>query len=143
MKLTKQQLKDIIKESVERHSKSFILKQRLDKINQELKQLNENEDFEVSPKEEVEEKESIFDSKPGETVILNFDGVTIKIERQLDDLFKVVDAAESQKIEEGDYVKIQGDDSLDKGKTFKFSIYRKTNLPYETNELQSWKIIKN
>ncbi len=143
MKITREELKNIIKESIEKHSKTLTLKQRLDKINKELKSLNENEELEVSPQEEIKEKESIFDSKPGETVILNFDGVTIKIERQLDDLFKVVDAAESQKIDDGDYIKIQGEDSLEKGKTYKFSIYRKTNLPYETNELQSWKIIKN
>jgi hypothetical protein len=143
MKITREELKNIIKESIEKHSKTLTLKQRLDKINKELNSLNENEELEVSPQEEIKEKESIFDSKPGETVILNFDGVTIKIERQLDDLFKVVDAAESQKIDDGDYIKIQGEDSLEKGKTYKFSIYRKTNLPYETNELQSWKIIKN
>ena len=143
MKITKEELRGIIKESIQRHSEIFVLKQKLNKINKELRRLNENEDLEVSPQEEMEDKESIFDSKPGETIILNFDGVTIKIERQLDDLFKVVDAAESQKIDDGDYIKIQGEDSLEKGKTYKFSIYRKTNLPYETNELQSWKIIKN
>jgi hypothetical protein len=143
MKITKSELKEIIKESVIKNSKLIELKNKLNKVNLELKKLNENEEFEVSPQEVVEKSESIFDSKPGETVILNFEGVTIKIERQLDDLFKVVDAAESQKIKDGDYIKVQGDDNLESGKTFKFKIYRETNLPYETNVLQSWKIIKN
>jgi hypothetical protein len=94
-------------------------------------------------KENPTSSESIFDSKPGETVILNFEGVTIKMERQLDDLFKIVDAAESEKLKDGDYIKIQGNDTLNPGKSFKFIIYRETPLKYETNPLESWKIIKN
>ena len=98
----------------------------------------------LSQKEvEKEYTESIFDSKQGETVILNFEGVTLKMERQLDDLFKIVDAAESEKLKDGDYIKIKGNDSLLPGKSFKFVIYRETPMKYETNPLESWKIIKN
>lgn len=105
------------------------------------------ESYEEMNSQNTQEKEtsseSIFDSKPGETVILNFEGVTIKLERQLDDLFKVVDAAESEKLKDGDYIKIQGNDTLNPGKSFKFIIYRETPLKYETNPLETWKIIKN
>ena len=89
-----------------------------------------------------EKQESIFDAKPGETVIFNFQDVTIKVQRQLDDLFKVTDASESKKLKDGDYVKIQGNDTLANGKKFKFIILREA-LKYETNPLQSWKVIKN
>lgn len=146
MKITKEELKELIKESVSKFQKKTILENRLKAIKAELDYLNENEAIMPTTEEEpkVEQKsESIFDSKPGETVILNFEGVTIKIERQLDDLFKVVDAAESKKIKDGDYVKIQGNDTLEAGKSFKFMIYRETPLKYETNPLNSWKIIKN
>jgi hypothetical protein len=147
MKITKNELKNMIKESVDKYKNQYLLQRRLNEVKEELKKLNEDDSF-VQSNEEIQDvepqsKESIFDSKPGETIIMNFDGVTIKLERQLDDLFKVVDAAESKKLSDGDYVKIQGNDSLEQGKNYKFVIYRETPLKYETNPLQSWKIIKN
>jgi hypothetical protein len=93
--------------------------------------------------QQEEENESIFDARPGETVIFNFQDVTIKLQRQLDDLFKVVDAAESKKLSDGDYIKIQGNDQLKKGRTFTFNIYRVAGLKYESNPLVAWKVIKN
>lgn len=92
---------------------------------------------------EVEESESIFDARPGETVIFNFQDVTIKVQRQLDDLFKVVDAAESKKLKDGDYIKIKGNDILKRGRKFSFSIFREAGIRYESNSLLSWKVIKN
>lgn len=89
-----------------------------------------------------EKQESIFDAKPGETIIFNFQDVTIKVQRQLDDLFKVTDASESKKLKDGDYIKIQGNDTLANGKKFKFVILRQA-LNYESNPLVSWKVIKN
>ena len=147
MKITKNELRNMIKESVDKYKNQYFLQKRLEEVRDELNQLNEDDSFAQSNEEvqeiEPQSKESIFDSKPGETIIMNFDGVTIKLERQLDDLFKVVDAAESKKLSDGDYVKIQGNDSLEQGKNYKFVIYRETPLKYETNPLQSWKIIKN
>jgi hypothetical protein len=163
MKLTKTELRGLIKESINKHIKKQNLEERKKAIQDELNTLYENEAMlapgvpapsvasapevsnEAPESAEVEEtpSESIFDSKPGETVILNFEGVTLKIKRQLDDLFKVVDAAESKKLKDGDYVKIQGNDTLDAGRSFNFIIYRQTPLNYETNPLNSWKIIKN
>jgi hypothetical protein len=90
----------------------------------------------------AEKQESIFDAKPGETIIFNFQDVTIKVQRQLDDLFKVTDASESKKLKDGDYIKIQGNDTLANGKKFKFVILRQA-LNYESNPLVSWKVIKN
>jgi hypothetical protein len=147
MKITKNELRNMIKDSVDKYKNQYFLQKRLEEVRDELNQLNEDDSFAQSNEEvqeiEPQSKESIFDSKPGETIIMNFDGVTIKLERQLDDLFKVVDAAESKKLSDGDYVKIQGNDSLEQGKNYKFVIYRETPLKYETNPLQSWKIIKN
>jgi FKBP-type peptidyl-prolyl cis-trans isomerase len=151
MKITRTELKNMIRESVARKVLEESLKIRKQQLENELQYLNEDDMNIAAPisntaaetKEEVEEKESVFDSKPGETVIMNFEGVTIKIQRQLDDLFKVVDATESKKLREGDYIKVQGNDTLQKGKSFKFSIFRETPLKYETNPLDSWKIIRN
>lgn len=147
MIVTKSELRNMIKESVDKYKNQYLLEKRLNEVKKELSYLNEDDSFMQSNQESQEidsqPKESIFDSKPGETIIMNFDGVTVKLERQLDDLFKVVDAAESKKLSDGDYVKIQGNDSLEQGKIYKFLIYRETPLKYETNPLQSWKIIKN
>lgn len=90
-----------------------------------------------------EKQESIFDTKPNETIILNFQDVTIKVQRQLDDLFKVVDASESQKLKDGDYIKIKGNDILQQGREFKFVIFRDADVVYDSNALQTWRIIKN
>tara|TARA_B100000900_G_C20589452_1_gene721036 strand:+ start:1967 stop:2314 length:348 start_codon:yes stop_codon:yes gene_type:complete len=114
------------------------------KINKKIiRQLIKESFEEMMEKQKAETSDSIFDIKPGQTVILNFEGVTLKMERQLDDLFKIVDAAESEKLKDGDYIKVQGNDNLDSGKSFKFVIYRETPLKYETNPLESWKVIKN
>lgn len=141
MKVTKSELKSLIKESVKKHIQKEYLHDKLKYINIELNKLNENEEYQET--EVAESSESIFDSKPGETVILNFEGVTLKLQRQLDDLFRVADASESKKLKDGDYVKIQGNDTLEHGKEYTFLIYRQTELDYETNPLESWKIVKN
>ena len=114
------------------------------KINKKIiRQLIKESFEEMIEKQKPEASDSILDIKPGQIVILNFEGVTVKMERQLDDLFKIVDASESEKLKDGDYVKVQGNDSLDSGKSFKFIIYREAPLKYETNPLESWKVIKN
>jgi hypothetical protein len=98
----------------------------------------------ISDKKEEEAKtESLFDAKPGQIVIFNFEGMTVKLQRQLDDLFKVVDAAESHKLKDGDYLKAKGNDVLQPGKKMVFSILREIPAKYETRPLISWKIIKN
>ena len=114
------------------------------KINKKIiRQLIKESFEEMIEKQKLEASDSILDIKPGQIVILNFEGVTVKMERQLDDLFKIVDASESEKLKDGDYVKVQGNDRLDSGKRFKFIIYREAPLKYETNPLESWKVIKN
>lgn len=103
-------------------------------LNENKKSLNE---------EKEQKKESIFDAKPGETIIFNFDGITIKLKRQLDDLFKVVDASESHKLKDGDYLKAKGNDVLETGRKFKFAILREIPVKYETRPLSGWNIIRN
>ena len=93
--------------------------------------------------EKNDKQESIFDTRPNETIIFNFQDVTIKVQRQLDDMFKVVDANESKKLKVGDYIKIQGNDILQQGREFKFAIYRDAGVVYQSNPLMSWRIIKN
>lgn len=151
MVVTKSELRNMIKESVDKYKNQYLLEKRLNEVKKELSYLNEDDSFMQSNQESQEidsqpkpkEKESIFKiSEPGETIIMNFDSVTIKLERQLKDLFKVVEASESKKLSDGDYVKIQGNDYLEQGKSYEFLIYRETPLKYETNPLQDWKIIK-
>lgn len=152
-------LKTLIHKEVVKREKKLTLESEKKKIMDALNKINEGSEIASAPNAgtvtpvagagqtatapKQEKSESIFDSKPGETVIFNFDGdVTIKLQRQLDDLFKVTDASESKKLKDGDYVKIQGNDTLAVGKSFKFQILR-VALPYQSNPINSWKIIKN
>jgi hypothetical protein len=92
---------------------------------------------------EGEESESIFDAKPGETIIFNFQDVTLKVQRLWNDLFMITDAATSKKLQDGDVVQIKGNDILKAGRTFKFDVLRPTEVNYQSNALTDWKIIKN
>jgi hypothetical protein len=152
MKITKTELKELIKESLNNNIKKIELLKKLNSIEKELAFLNENEGMpvlnqtneysNVAPTEEKsQDSQSIYDvaKNPGSTIILNFEGVTIKLQRQFEDLFKVVDAENSGKLEEGDYVKLKGNDTLEEGKVIEFEVYRRTELKYKTNPLQSWK----
>ena len=154
IEITRDELNSLIQESVVRQEQKLALEMKKNKILKELEHLNEDvatatpsgTPATTSPDKgavpPAEKQESIFDAKPGETVIFNFQDVTIKVQRQLDDLFKVTDASESKKLKDGDYIKIQGNDTLANGKKFKFVILRQA-LNYESNPLQSWKVIKN
>lgn len=93
--------------------------------------------------EQKEESESIFDAKPGETIIFNFQDVTLKVQRLWNDLFMITDAATSKKLKDGDVVQIKGNDTLEAGKSFKFDVLRPTEVNYQSNPLTNWKIIKN
>jgi hypothetical protein len=152
MKITKTELKELIKESLNNNIKKIELLKKLNSIEKELAFLNENEGMPVlnqtneysnvvPTEEKSQDSQSIYDvaKNPGSTIILNFEGVTIKLQRQFEDLFKVVDAENSGKLEEGDYVKLKGNDTLEEGKVIEFEVYRRTELKYKTNPLQSWK----
>lgn len=93
--------------------------------------------------EKTKETESIFDAKPGETIIFNFQDVTLKVQRLFNDLFMITDAATSKKLKDGDVVQIKGNDTLESGKSFKFDVLRPTEVNYQSNPLVNWKIIKN
>jgi hypothetical protein len=77
-----------------------------------------NEQVGIAPETKEEKRESILDARPGEIVILNFEGITIKVQRQLGDLFKVLDASESHKLKDGDYIMAKGNDIFEKGRKF-------------------------
>src|ERR1035437_425507 len=154
MEIKKSELAELVKNQVIKESKKVELENKIKAIEKELSLLNEDvstqnvamptaapTNYSQAPAEQ-EESESIFDAKPGEIIIFNFRDVTVKAQRQLDDLFKITDAAESKKLKEGDYVKVQGNDLLMKGKQIKFVILREA-LRYESNPLSSWRIIKN
>ena len=150
LEIKRSELNSLIQEEVIKQEKKLALESKKATIINKIDKLNEDNLTPVVAQptmttpnvEKSEKQESIFDAKPGETVIFNFQDVTIKVQRQLDDLFKVTDASESKKLKDGDYVKIQGNDTLANGKKFKFIILREA-LKYETNPLQSWKVIKN
>jgi len=137
MKIKQSEISRLVKESIKRNKKKSQLKEKIEELEQKLHNINEQEN------QAEDKRESIFDAKPGEIVVLSFDGVTIKIQRQLDDLFKIIDASESEKLKDGDYIKPQGDDTLIPGKKFKFSVLRAIDAPYITNPLVDWKIIQN
>ena len=147
LKIGKNELDNLIKEEIIKQDKKLLIKKRISEVEEQLNELvnapvmqQTNAGAGAGVKEE--KQESIFDAKPGETVVFNFQDVTIKLQRQLDDLFKVSDAMESTHLKDGDYVKIQGNDTLQKGKEFKFMILRQA-VKYKTNPLMSWKVIKN
>jgi hypothetical protein len=152
LEIKRSDLNALIHKAVEKQEAKLTLESKKAEL---LRQLNEIDANQPGPNTNVpsqgtapattttaEKQESIFDAKPGETIIFNFQDVTIKVQRQLDDLFKVTDASESKKLKDGDYIKIQGNDTLANGKKFKFVILRQA-LNYESNPLVSWKVIKN
>jgi len=142
MKITKSELKELIKESVAKFQKKEILENRVKEINAKIKFLNEDEvamqDVEVS----TEEKGNIFDTKLGEILILNFEGRTLKLKRVWDALFLVTDGFESTHLNTGDYVEMQGNPDLNAGREYTFKVYKPTR-DVETSALQSWKVVKN
>lgn len=147
MKVSKEEIQEMKKDIINKNEQKALLEAKINQIKGELSKLNEalsvdDAVFQQRPKAEQKE-ESIFDAKPGEIIAFNFQDVTIKAQRQLDDLFKITDANESQKLKEGDYIKIKGNDVLKQGKKFTFSILREIPLKYESNPLVSWRFIKN
>ncbi len=142
MKVTKSQLKNLIKESVKSYVEKESLKNRLNNINKELYKLNENEEMEAVMTQTSESSETIFDTKPGEILILNFEGRTLKLRRVWDALFLVSDGFESTHLNTGDYVELQGNPDLTVGREYTFKVYKPTRN-VESSALQSWKIAKN
>src|ERR1035437_4860956 len=157
LEIKRSDLNALIHKAVEKQEAKLTLESKKNELLSQIKQLNEENvgqpavagqpapntnipapNSPITPTATSNEKqESIFDAKPGETIIFNFQDVTIKVQRQLDDLFKVTDASESKKLKDGDYIKIQGNDTLASGKKFKFVILRQA-LNYESNPLASW-----
>lgn len=120
--------------------------ENLNKIIEEKLKLLKEDDGQMSAELDVEkdsQKESIYDAKPGNTLIIDFENVTIKLQRVYDDLFRVIDAAESKQLKNNDYIKIEGNDILEQGKKFTFKIFREANVKYESNPIKGWRIIKS
>ncbi len=160
-------LRQMVKESVNKKIKIDELNEQIEKLRQELQTLDENqlnefrEDGPATPsvqstftppsyqpqqqmqQQSSDKKESLFDARPGDTVIFNFQDVTIKAKRLYDDYFQVIDNHESAKLESGDIIKVQGNDQLQNGREFWFTIYRKIGKPYKSNPLVGWRIMKN
>ena len=90
-----------------------------------------------------EEKESILQVKIGAPILLAFQKVNIKIKRIYNDYFMVDDARLSMKLHKGDILKVEGNDILEKGRVFRFVVFRKLSSDYESNPLDKWIIIKN
>ncbi len=167
IQISRSELNALVQAEVVKQEKKLALEQKKAKLMESLKKLNENTlaggpsavgsaviDTPVAepiggpapvPAEAPvsEEKESIFDAKPGETIIFNFQDVTLKVQRLWNDLFMISDAATSKKLKDGDVVQIKGNDTLEAGKSFKFDVLRPTEVNYQSNPLTNWKIIKN
>lgn len=123
----------------------IILENLQEIIKERLSVLKEEESMPSGDLEnqESKDKESIYDAKPGNTLIIDFENVTIKLQRVYDDLFKVIDAAESKQLKNNDYIKVEGNDILDQGKKLTFKIFREANIKYESNPIKDWRIIKS
>ena len=70
MKVTKSQLKNLIKESIKTHIKKEGLKNRLNTISEELNKLNEDEEMEFMAQEVSESSETIFDTGVGSKILI-------------------------------------------------------------------------
>lgn len=90
----------------------------------------------------TEKLESVFDTRPNDIIIFNFQDCTIKLRRISDDLFQVIDAEESLKLQDGDYIQIKGNDIIQNGRQFVFTILRKA-INYKSRPLVGWRIVKN
>lgn len=158
MKIKKAELMSLIEESVIKQKKKLQIEAKIKDLEGKLISLNETAvGISPAPMQDVmqdnpvlnapgsegkaEKRESIFDARYGDIIIFNFQDVTIKVQRLANDLFQIIDAAESKKLKEGDYIQIKGNDIIEKGRRFKFSILRKA-IDYESNPLVGWKIIK-
>jgi hypothetical protein len=168
MEIKKSELKALVHKAVEKQGKKSLLESKRAEILNKIKQINEdaattnlasviknssqtdtNPPIQpgtqttpaAAPTIKAEKQESLFDAKPGETVILNFQDITFKVQRLHDDLFKVVDSA-STKIHNGDFLILKGPGDLIPGKEFQFMVLREAPS-YQSNALQTWKIIKN
>jgi len=123
-----------------------VILENLNKIIEErlsiLKEFELDNSAEIEKETETKE-ESIYDAKPGNTLIIDFENVTIKIQRVYDDLFKVIDASESEQLKNNDYIKVVGNDLLETGKKMNFKIFREINVKYESNPIKNWRIIKS
>lgn len=117
--------------------------ENLSKIIEERLHILKEEGEEIDRDAPTEETESIYDAKPGNTLIIDFENITIKLQRVHDDLFKVTDAASSEVLKNNDYVKVEGNDILGKDKKMTFRIFREIQLKYESNAIQDWRIIKS
>lgn len=117
--------------------------ENLSKIIEERIQILKEEGAEINMDAPSQETESIYDAKPGNTLIIDFENITIKLQRVHDDLFKVTDAAGSEVLKNNDYVKVEGNDILGKDKKMTFRIFREIQLKYESNAIQDWRIIKS
>lgn len=117
-----------------------IIQERLNSLMEVDSSLVSNDEMDTDTKPK---SESIYDAKPGNTLIIDFENVTIKLQRVYDDLFKVIDAAESKQLKNNDYIKIEGNDLLEQGKKFTFRIFREASMKYESNPIRDWRIIKS
>jgi len=162
MIIKKNELFALISEEVKRQQKKKMLEERLAQIQGELKDLESSpimiseEDLTNSGamglsttqdemNQDTPQEESIFSCNFGEILMLHFNGnITIKLQRQLGDFFKVIEADDSQQLKRDDFLQVKGQNSkLSVNKSLTFPIIRDTGLTYQSRELKSWEIIKN
>ena len=96
-------------------------------------------------KKEIE-PESIYSSKPGQGLVLNFQDTTIKVARQHDNIFKVTDATQSKVLKDGDLIQLiieKGEHKWEVGRKYRFKfLNRQEGKAYDSNALMSWEHVK-
>ena len=173
MIIKKNELLSLIQEEVKKQDRKQSLQIRIQELEQEINELNNNSvllnEFlgaelpgpyptQYTPpgtpeqqlaksggKKEVE-PESIYDSKPGQGLVLNFQDVTIKVSRQHDNIFKVTDSTQSKVLQDNDLIQVvidKGEHKWEKGKEYTFKLLnRLEGKVYHTNPLMSWEHVK-
>ena len=163
-KYTAREIKSLITEEIQQQIRINKLLEAKKKITNDLNVLleefrtsNNNVFYQEPEVKKGGKNETIFHTKPGNVISLSFQDIKgLKLRRQKrstpgmidnDLMWKVEDAANSTRLKKGDYLEIEGNDNLEQGNTFVFSIYRPTEngdslkpigIKYETSPLTSW-----
>lgn len=163
MILKKEALFQMIQEEVIRQSKKQQIAKRIQEIVNEIAEIDSNSyminEFQSSaitnfPANDVQQDAdddtmSFYEVKPGQALLLNFEGLTLKLSRQSDDVFKVMDGSQSKQLQDNDLIQVSlpqghtGEHVWRKGSEYDFKfLTRNVGQRYHTNKLKSWEIVR-
>lgn len=107
-------------------NKKRILEDRIKEIDQLIKEMDESSDIRAK---------SLRDYSIGDNVVIKFRDVQIILKKESSDLYKVVSSGNSQKLKNGDYLKLNDPNSrLEIGEKIGFTVIRPA-LNYMTDPI--------